>query len=745
MKNHKKADPQRIASNSKAIKNAGVVVNENIVSVIEKNYMPYAMSVIMSRAIPEIDGFKPSQRKLLYTMYMMGLLHHSRTKSANIVGQTMKLNPHGDSAIYETMARMSRGFEALSHPFVDSKGNFGKFYSRDMACAASRYTEAKLEPICEEIFGDIEKNTVDFAPNYDNTLKEPVLLPVNFPSILVNISSGIAVGMASSICPFNLKEVCSATVKLIEYPDSDISKIIAAPDFVGGGEIIFEKSVFESIYSTGRGTFRVRARYFYDESSNCIDIINIPPTTTSEAIIEKLALLVKQNKINEISDIRDETGLEGLKITIDLKRGTDHKKLMSKLFRLTPLEDSFSCNFNILINGSPVVLGVKRIILEWIDFRTKAVRRRLDFDLCKKKDKLHLLLGLSKIILDIDRAIEIIRNTEEESLVLPNLMVAFSLDILQAEFVAEIKLRNINKEYIVKKTAEISELEYDVKKIEKILESNSGIRKIIIKELESISKRFGKPRVCSVVQKGDLTYFEPCEENFPDYPVIYFFTSEGYFKKITPQSLRMSSEQKLKNGDEIIQATEGTNNSEIIFFTNSSQAYKAKGSLFPSIKASSMGEFIHAKLEGNDDEKFIYMAVTRDYSGFMTFFYSNGKVAKVQMSAYQTKTNRKKLIRAYNQESELKACFYIRRDENFVVFSSSGRALFFNTSLLSTKSKRDSQGVLVMRQMHRHKVTEVKLCTSADSRTNEKYFEKILPSSGKKILRPEIVGNQLKF
>ncbi len=566
-KNKNKEKIRNSAGVSGFIYNAGEILEEKIVNTLEKNYMPYAMSVITSRAIPEIDGFKPSHRKLLFTMYKMGLLSGARTKSANIVGQTMKLNPHGDSAIYDTMVRMSRGYEALLHPYVDSKGNFGKFYSRDMACAASRYTEAKLESICKELFKDIDKDTVDFVPNYDNTLKEPSLLPCTFPSVLVNSNTGIAVGMASSICPFNLKEVCETAIAYIKNPEHEISSTLLAPDFPGAGEIIYDKAKLEEIYKTGRGGIKVRARYKYDKKYNCIDIINIPPTTTSEVIIEKIVELVKSGKVREISDIRDETGLDGLKITIDLKRGTDPDKLMIKLFKLTTLEDTFSCNFNVLVGGTPKVMGIREILEEWTAFRAECIRRRTAFDLAKKRDKLHLLEGLNKILVDIDKAISIIRKTEEEENVVPNLMKGFGIDEIQAEFVAEIKLRHLNREYILKRTSEIEDLKREIAELEIVLSKKEKIYKIIIKELSAVSKEYGKPRSSLLIYPEDTEFYEE-EVVAPDYPVRFFITKEGYFKKITPQSLKMNSEQKLKSTDEVMEEIEGSNHSDLLFFTD---------------------------------------------------------------------------------------------------------------------------------------------------------------------------------
>ena len=736
----------KIKSEKSAIKNVRGVINnagterqENITHVIESNYMPYAMSVIMSRAIPEIDGFKPSQRKLLYTMYKMGLLDSARTKSANIVGQTMKLNPHGDTAIYDTMARMSRGYGALPHPYVDSKGNFGKFYSRDMSKAASRYTEAKLEKICREFFKDIEKNTVDFTFNYDNTLLEPTLLPAAFPSILVNSVSGIAVGMASSICPFNLKEICKTTIKLIKNKNHDVSSTLIAPDFPGGAEIIYDKEKIKKIYKTGRGGITLRGRYSYDSSANCIDITNIPPTTTGEVIIEKIADLIKQNKINEISDIRDETGLDGFKITIDLKRGADPEKLVAKLFKFTPFQENFNCNFNLLVNGKPKVMSIKEILTEWIKFRVSCVKRRLEYDLKKKEGRLHLLLGLEKILLDIDKAIKIIRETKEDSMVITNLIEGFGIDEIQAEFIAEIKLRNLNKEYILRKTQEIEDLKNELEKLKFILGNEEEVEKIIIEELEDISKKYGNNRLCPIIDKNEIKEID-IEDTVEDYPVTIFFTKEGYLKKITPQSLRMSNEQKLKNGDEISQQIETTNNCNLIFFTNLGNAYKVNASLFKDSKASVLGDYVSATLGGDENEKFLYVAEVKDYTGFMIFFFKDGKVAKISMKCYSTKNNRRKLINCYCTKSELVSMFYVKKDKNFAIYSSSGKILAFNSSVLSEKNTKDSQGVLVMRQGKGY-VEKVEIC---DSKSMAKYFKENIPSSGQK-MTAKLTGQQLKF
>ena len=730
MKKKNKEKIRNSAGVSGFIYNAGEILEEKIVNTLEKNYMPYAMSVITSRAIPEIDGFKPSHRKLLFTMYKMGLLSGARTKSANIVGQTMKLNPHGDSAIYDTMVRMSRGYEALLHPYVDSKGNFGKFYSRDMACAASRYTEAKLESICKELFKDIDKDTVDFVPNYDNTLKEPSLLPCTFPSVLVNSNTGIAVGMASSICPFNLKEVCETTIAYIKNPEHEISSTLLAPDFPGAGEIIYDKAKLEEIYKTGRGGIKVRARYKYDKKYNCIDIINIPPTTTSEVIIEKIVELVKSGKVREISDIRDETGLDGLKITIDLKRGTDPDKLMIKLFKLTTLEDTFSCNFNVLVGGTPKVMGIREILEEWTAFRAECIRRRTAFDLAKKRDKLHLLEGLNKILVDIDKAISIIRKTEEEENVVPNLMKGFGIDEIQAEFVAEIKLRHLNREYILKRTSEIEDLKREIAELESVLSKKEKIYKIIIKELTAVSKEYGKPRSSLLIYPEDTEFYEE-EVVAPDYPVRFFITKEGYFKKITPQSLKMNSEQKLKSTDEVMEEIEGSNHSDLLFFTDKCQVYKAKGYNFSDSKASSMGDYIPAALSFEKGERPVYMAVTTDYNGFVLFFFKGGKVSKVDMKAYETKTNRKKLIKAYSDLDDLVAAFYVREDKDFLITSSSGKILIFNTVAISFKQTKNTQGVAVMKQKKGHRVVSAEEYQSGRFIDEKIYRAKNIPAGGK--------------
>ena len=725
------------------IAGAGEIVQQDISDTLRQNFMPYAMSVIMSRAIPEIDGFKPSHRKLLYTMYKMGLLGPTRTKSANIVGQTMKLNPHGDAAIYDTMVRLARGYEALLHPYVDSKGNFGKAYSRDMAWAAPRYTEAKLESICRELFQDIDKDTVDFVDNYDSTMKEPTLLPATFPSVLVNANTGIAVGMASNICPFNLAEVCRTTIALLRDPEADIFATMQAPDFPGGGQILFDRAQMENIYKTGRGSFRVRSRYSYDKSQNCIDVTQIPPTTTIEVIVERVIDLVKQGKLKEIADIRDETGMDGLKITIDLKRGTDPDKLMQKLFKLTTLEDSFACNFNVLIAGTPRVLGVRELLEEWTAFRVECVRRRTHFDLEKKREKLHLLQGLELILLDIDKAIRIVRETEEEAEVVPNLMIGFGIDQIQAEYVAEIKLRHLNREYILKRTQEISELERDIAQLEGILASKAKVKGIIVKELEAVAQKYGQPRRSMILYADEVEEAEIVEE-VPDYPVHLFFTKEGYFKKITPQSLRMSGEQKLKEGDEITQQLEAQNTAELLFFSNKSQVYKMKAADFADTKASVLGEYIPARAQMDEGESAAYMAVTYQYDGFMLFFFENGKVAKVEMSAYQTKQNRKKLLNAYSDKSPLTAALYVREDCEVLLTASSGRMLLFHTGLIAPKATKNTQGVQAMNLKKGQRLLRVQLYEEGMLQNPNRY-KKNLPALGALPEAGENAGEQLKL
>lgn len=711
------------------INGAGEVVEQPIVSTIRENYMPYAMSVILSRAIPEIDGFKPSHRKLLYMMYKMGLLNGGRTKSANIVGATMKLNPHGDSAIYDTMVRLSRGYEALLHPYVDSKGNFGKFYSRDMAWAASRYTEAKLDAICNELFRDIDKDTVDFVDNYDNTMKEPSLLPVAFPSVLVNANTGIAVGMASNICSFNLREICETTAALIRDPDHDIKSTLPAPDFTGGCQIIYDENVINQVYETGRGSIKLRAKYVYDKSANCIDILSISATTTCEVIIEKVIDLVKQGKVKEISDIRDETGIDGLKITIDLKRGVDADKLMTKLYRFTTLEDSYACNFNVLIAGVPRVLGVKALLEEWIAFRIECVRRRTYFDRNKKADKLHLLRGLEKILLDIDKAVKIVRETDEESEVVPNLMIGFGIDEIQAEYVAEIKLRHLNREYILKRTKDLEDLEKEIAELDEILKSKARIKTIIVKELKSIAEKYGQPRK-SIIIYDDVARYEEETVEIPDYPVNLFFTKEGYFKKITPQSLRMSGEQKLKDGDEIIQELEFTNNCDLLFFTDKCQVYKAKADDFAQTKASVLGDYVAAKLGFDEGENAVKMVATKDYKGMLLFAFENGKAAKVPLESYATKTNRKKLTGAYSDKSPLVGLLYMPEDEEVLFKASSGNMLLVHTGALALKTTRSTQGVAILKPKKGHRLFSIERYKDGTFTNPKRYRTGSLPARG---------------
>ena len=698
--------------------------------------MPYAMSVIVSRAIPEIDGFKPSHRKLLYTMYDMGLLTGARTKSANIVGQTMRLNPHGDAAIYETMVRLSRGYEALLHPFIDSKGNFGKVYSRDMAYAASRYTEAKLDPICAELFRDIDSDTVDFVDNYDSTRKEPTLLPTTFPNVLVSNNTGIAVGMASNICGFNLKEVCETAIARIRHPDCELLDTLPAPDFPTGGEILYDPKEMAEIYRTGRGSFRIRARWRYLKEGNLIEIYEIPYTTSTEAILDKVAELTKAGKIREIADMRDETDLSGLKLTIDLKRGVDPEKLMARLMRLTPLQDSFPCNFNILIEGSPQVLGVGQILEEWTAWRAGCIKRRVYFQLQKKKDRLHLLKGLKKILLDIDLAIKLIRETESDAEVIPNLMIGFGIDQVQAEFVAEIKLRNINKEYILKRIADTEALAKEIEELQEILGSEKKIRDIIIQELKAVADKFGQPRRTALVHAGELTLEAP-EEDVPDYPVTVFLSREGYFKKITAQSLRMSSEQKFKEGDGLAFTQEATNRSELLVFTDKCQVYKTRLSEFDDTKASVLGDFLPAKLSMDEGESVLAVILPGDYRGSLLFLFENGKAARVELSGYATKSNRRKLTGAYSDKSPVKAMFLLQDGEReLVLYSSDGRALIFSTAQLAVKTTRNTQGVAVM-TLRKNKVLEQAIPLEESTIQNQaRYRVRSLPAAGA-ILRPE--------
>ncbi len=725
------------------IAGAGEIVEQDVGETLRKNFMPYAMSVILSRAIPEIDGFKPSHRKILYTMYKMGLLGPGRKKSATIVGEVMKLNPHGDTAIYDTMVRLSRGYEALLHPFVDSKGNFGKFYSRDMAWAAPRYTEARLDDVSRELFKDIDRDTVDFVDNYDSTMQEPVLLPVGFPTVLVNANTGIAVGMASNICPFNLTEVCKTAIALLRDPQADLFETLQAPDFPGGGLLVFDKAQMEKIYETGRGSFKVRSRYAYDKGQNCIDVTQIPPTATIEVIVEKVVELVKQGKLKEIGDIRDESDLEGLKITIDLKRGTDPDKLMAKLYKMTALEDSFACNFNVLIAGAPRVLGVRALLEEWTAFRVECVRRRTHFDLRKKKEKLHLLLGLQAILLDIDKAIRIVRETEEEAEVVPNLMIGFGIDQMQAEYVAEIRLRHLNREYILKRTEETSQLEKDIQELEGILGSKTKVRNIIIAELTEIAKKYGKPRRTMLLYADEVEEAEISEE-IPDYPVHLFFTQEGYFKKITPQSLRMSGEQKLKEGDAIARQVESSNAAELLFFSDKAQVYKLRASDFDDTKASVLGDYIPAKAQMDEGERTAAMVVTKDYSGFVLFVFENGKAAKVELSAYQTKTNRRKLLNAYSDKSPLVCALYLPEDREVLMTASSGRMLLFHTGLIASKTTKNTQGVQAMNLKKGQRVLSCAPFAEGDLQNPGRYRKK-LPALGALPDGEETGGEQLSM
>ena len=714
------------------------VLEQPITETLEQNYMPYAMSVIISRAIPEIDGFKPSHRKLLYTMYKMGLLNGARTKSANIVGQTMRLNPHGDAAIYETMVRLSQGYDALLTPFVDSKGNFGKVYSRDMSFAASRYTEAKLSPICAEVFRDIDQDTVEFADNYDGSMKEPTLLPTAFPNVLVSGNTGIAVGMASQICGFNLGEVCQTAIEFLQDPECDIFATMPAPDFSTGGEIVYDRAEMEAIYNTGRGSFKVRARWRHLPKENIIEIYEIPYSTTSEAIVDKVAELIKAGKIKEINDMRDETDLSGLKLAIDLKRGTDPEKLMQKLFKLTPLMDSFACNFNILIAGNPKVMGVREILGEWCAWRMECVRRRVYFDLSRKKEKLHLLKGLEQILLDIDKAIAIIRNTELESEVIPNLMMGFGIDRIQAEFVAEIKLRNINREYILKRVSETEELERAIAELEDTLKSRRKIKSIIISELRAIIKKYPSPRKTGIVYASEIEEFEETD-TVEDYPVTVFLSNEGYIKKITPLSLRMSGEQKFKDGDGLKLSFEATNRTELLVFTDRQQVYKTRLSDFEDTKASALGTYLPGKLSMDEGEKVKAVIRPGDYKKNLLLFFENGKAARLDIAAYETKTNRKKLINAYSDKSPLAAVFMISEEINAAVFSSDGRAVVFNTSLLQPKTSRSTQGVAVMNVKKNHKIVSAAPLEETAIKNVSRYRVRSLPAAGA-LLRDEDRG-----
>ena len=724
------------------ILSAGSVLESPITETLETNYMPYAMSVIVSRALPEIDGFKPAHRKLLYTMYTMGLLKGVRTKSANIVGSTMHLNPHGDAAIYDTMVRMGRGNESLLVPFVDSKGNFGKAYSRDMACAASRYTEAKLEPVCEELFRDIDKETVDFVPNYDGTTTEPTLLPVTFPTILANNTLGIAVGMASNICSFNLAELCNATIALMKDEQADLSTLLPAPDFVGGGSILYDAAEMRNVYENGRGSIRVRAKWSYDKENNCIDVTQIPPTTTVEAIMDKITELVKAGRIKEISDMRDETDLNGLKLTIDLKRGQDPDKLMARLYRMTPLEDSFACNFNLLIGGQPRVLGVRGILTEWIAFRAECVRRRTFYDLKGKQKRLHLLKGLAAILLDIDKAIRIVRETEEEAEVVPNLMIGFGIDEVQAEYVAEIKLRHLNREYILNRTAEIEELEKTIADLEDILKRPARINKIIMTELADVAKKYGKPRKSEILYEVAAEDSDDEEQAVPDYPVTLFFTRDGYFKKITPQSLRMSGEQKLKDGDEITQTLESSNGAELLFFTNHCQVYKSRAADFSDTKASVLGDYVASTLGMEEGEVPLYLAVTTDYSGHMLFFFQNGKCAKVPLSSYETKQNRKKLLKAYSDKAELACMMQLPQECELAIFTSGNRLLLAGSALIAEKTTRDTAGVNVVTLKKNQKIARVEIADTLELNNAHRFRVRTLPAAGA-ILHTEDLAEQM--
>ena len=694
-KNEKKEQTALHRNNPNVLGLRADVVEQRITDTLETNYMPYAMSVIVSRAIPEIDGFKPSHRKLLYTMYKMGLLNGARTKSANIVGQTMRLNPHGDAAIYDTMVRLSKGYGALLHPFVDSKGNFGKVYSRDMAWAASRYTEAKLSAICAELFRDIDSDTVDFIDNYDNTMKEPALLPTTFPNILVSANQGIAVGMASQLCGFNLGEVCDTTIAYLKNPDCDLTETLLAPDFPTGGEVICDVDALREIYSTGRGGVKVRARWRYDKKENLIEVYEIPYTTTTEAIMDKVAELIKAGKVREITDMRDETDLNGLKLTIDLKRGTDPDKLMQKLMKSTTLQDTMSCNFNVLIAGMPRVMGVRELLDEWCAWRTECVRRRVYFVMSKKKDKLHLLKGLKRILLDIDKAIKIIRETEAEADVVPNLMIGFGIDQVQAEYVAEIKLRNINKEYILKRVEETSALQDEIEDLEDILARPARVKKIIVAELEDVRRKYAEPRRTGIVYGHEVEEYTE-ETTVDDYAVSVFLSREGYFKKITPASLRMNAEQKYKEGDALAQSFETSNAAEVMFFTDRCQVYKSRLSDFDDTKASALGDYLPARLGMDEGESVVYMVLPGDYRGWMLFFFENGKAAKVELSAYRTTSNRRKLTGAYSDKSPLRTALCLREDCELAVYSTEPRVLVFSTALLGSKTTRATQGVAVL-------------------------------------------------
>ena len=742
----KNKEPEKKKVNTDGIMGLhGSTVEQAISETLEINYMPYAMSVIVSRAIPEIDGFKPSHRKLLYTMYKMGLLNGGRTKSANIVGQTMRLNPHGDAAIYETMVRLARGNETLLHPFVDSKGNFGKVYSRDMAYAASRYTEAKLDGICGEIFKDIDSDTVDMVDNYDATMKEPSLLPTTFPNVLVSANQGIAVGMASNICSFNLKEVCDTAIALMKNPDHDILETLPGPDFSTGAELLFDEAATREIYSTGRGSFRLRAKWHYVKEGNLIEITEIPYTTATEVVMDKVAELIKAGKIREIADMRDETDLGGLKLTIDLKRGVDPDKLMQKLFRMTTLQDSFPCNFNILIAGMPRVMGVGEILDEWTAWRTDCIKRRLFFQIGKKEEKLHLLKGLERILLDIDKAIRVIRETEMDSEVVPNLMIEFGIDEIQANFVAEIKLRNINKEYILKQTKAISQLEQEIADMRATLESPRKLKNVIISELQEVSKKYGQPRKTEILYNVSETAAEDEEEPVPDYPVTVFLSKEGYLKKITAQSLRMSGEQKFKEGDSLSFARETTNRAEFLVFTDQYQCYKSRLSDFDDGKASLLGDYLPQKLGFEPGENLVSLQFCGDYKGFVLFFFENGKAAKVPLSAYETKTNRKKLTGAYSDKSPLVAAMVLEEDAQIALYSSDGRAAVFSTAQLLPKTTRNTQGVAVMTLKKKAVLRDARLLEESGIANPGRYRTKTIPSAGMLLKEEDSADKQQSF
>ena len=723
----------------------GSTTEQAITETLESNYMPYAMSVIVSRAIPEIDGFKPSHRKLLYTMYKMGLLTGGRTKSANIVGQTMRLNPHGDQAIYETMVRLAKGNETLLHPFMDSKGNFGKVYSRDMAYAASRYTEAKLDSICAELFRDIDSDTVDMVDNYDATMKEPSLLPTTFPNVLVSANQGIAVGMASNICSFNLKEVCDTAIALMKNPDHDILETLPGPDFSTGAELLFDEATTREIYSTGRGSFKLRAKWQYVKEGNLIEITEIPYSTATEVIMDKVAELIKTGKIKEIADMRDETDLGGLKLTIDLKRGVEPEKLMQKLFRLTPLQDSFPCNFNILIAGMPKVMGIGEILEEWTAWRTDCIKRRLFHQIGKKEERLHLLKGLERILLDIDKAIRIIRETELESEVVPNLMIGFGIDEIQANFVAEIKLRNINKEYILKQTRAISDLEREIADLRDTLNSSRRLKNVIIKELQQVSDKYGKPRKTDIIY--DIQQIEPEaeEEQIPDYPVTVFVSKEGYFKKITAQSLRMSGEQKFKEGDSLSFSRESTNRAELLVFTDKFQCYKTRLSDFEDSKASVLGDYLPQKLGFEPGENLLQVIFPGDYKGFVLFFFENGKAAKVPLGAYETKTNRKKLANAYSDKSPLRTCLALDADEQLVVYATDGRAAIFSTAQLLPKTTRNTQGVAVLSLKKKATLDYAVKLEESGIVNQSRYRSKTIPTAGAVLKEDDSPEKQTSF